>query len=102
MSKQGESDKDYKGYCDIENLYVQWFALKSNRYLLFLTNGNEYCYLFFTSSTFWVECQSAMAQYMIQLDFKEQYEVIDQIGKGSFSKVNSWFMEGVSCEKFEQ
>ena len=43
-----------------------------------------------------------MAKYMIQLDFKEQYEVIDQIGKGSFSKVKNKLMEGVSCEKFKQ
>ncbi len=28
-----------------------------------------------------------MAKHVIQLDFKEQYEVNEQIGKGSFSKV---------------
>lgn len=28
-----------------------------------------------------------MAKHFIQLDFKEQYEVNEQIGKGSFSKV---------------
>lgn len=43
-----------------------------------------------------------MAKYMIQLDFKEQYEVIEQIGKGSFSKVKNEVMEGVSCEEFNE
>lgn len=28
-----------------------------------------------------------ISRNVIQIDFKEKYEVIDQIGKGSFSKV---------------
>lgn len=68
-------------------MYVQWLALKTNRYLLFITNGSENCYFFFSSAAFWQECHSPMGKHVIQLDFKEQYEVIEQIGKGSFSKV---------------
>jgi hypothetical protein len=68
-------------------VYVQWLALKTNCYLFFFTNGNEVCYFFFSTALFWQECRTAMAKHVIQLDFREQYEVIEQIGKGSFSKV---------------
>lgn len=66
---------------------MQWLALKTNRYLLFITNGNENSYFFFSTAAFWQEYRVAMGKHIIQLDFKEQYEVIEQIGKGSFSKV---------------
>ncbi len=68
-------------------MYAEWLALKTNRYLFFLTNGSESCYFYFSLPLFWQDCRSLMAKHVIQLDFKEQYEVNEQIGKGSFSKV---------------
>jgi hypothetical protein len=67
---KGETDKDYKGYCNIENVYLQWFQLKNGRYLLFLTNGTEQSFFYFDTPLFWKELKEEMAKCIIQLDFK--------------------------------
>lgn len=71
----------------MENVYVQWFSLKNGRYLLFLTNGEESSFFFFEQAAFWKETRSILSKYMIQVNFAERYELIEPIGKGSFSKV---------------
>lgn len=34
-----------------------------------------------------------MSKYIIQLNFKDKYDIIDQIGKGSFSKVDHYLYQ---------
>jgi hypothetical protein len=55
--------------------------------MLLLTNNSESSYFFFNHSAFKDEVWTMISRNVIQIDFKEKYEVIDQIGKGSFSKV---------------
>jgi hypothetical protein len=73
----------------MENVYVQWFSLKNGRYLLFLTNGEESSFFFFEQPVFWKETRCVLSKYMIQVNFAERYELIEPIGKGSFSKVTN-------------
>ena len=84
---QNDTDTDFLGYCDLENVYVQWFSLMNGKYLLYLSNENEVKEFFFTKDAFWREFAPAIGRVGVQLNFKDKYEVIDQIGKGSSSKV---------------
>lgn len=62
-------------------------ALANGKYLLYLSNGAEVREFFFNNNAFWREFDGAIGQVGVQLNFKDKYEVIEQIGKGSFSKV---------------
>ena len=64
--------------------------------MLLLTNNNESSYFFFNHSAFKDELWTMISRNVIQIDFKEKYEVIDQIGKGSFSKVGFYINIGLS------
>jgi hypothetical protein len=55
--------------------------------MLYLTNGDESTFFFFESATFWNDNRSELAKYAIQLNFKERYDELESIGKGSFSVV---------------
>lgn len=55
--------------------------------MLYLTNGEEFSFFYFESSKFWDENLGKMARAVIQLNYKDRYEEIESIGKGSFSIV---------------
>jgi hypothetical protein len=65
-----EADKEYKGYCEIENVYVQWLQLKNGKFMLYLGNGNEESLFYFNTAIFWKDNESIIARSLIQLNFK--------------------------------
>jgi len=71
-------------------VYVQWLKVANERYLLYLSNDTEATEFYFKSDIFWRSNEAEISKHAIKLNFKERYEVIGQIGKGSFSKVRLW------------
>jgi hypothetical protein len=66
---------------------MQWFPLKNGRFLLFLSNSWDSSVFFFENDLFWREKQAGMGKFVIQLNFVESFDMLETIGKGSFSKV---------------
>jgi len=52
--KDLDEETDYVGFCNLENVYIQWLPLQTDRYALILSNGTDCSIFYFSSPSFWV------------------------------------------------
>lgn len=52
--KDLDEETDYVGFCDLENVYIQWLPLTPDQYALVLSNGTDSSIFYFNDPHFWV------------------------------------------------
>jgi hypothetical protein len=78
---------DCLGYCPLRNTYLQWQQLSEGRFLLLVSNGESASHFYFSSPAFWDEQRTALARTAVLLNFHQDFEVLEELGEGSFARV---------------
>lgn len=88
MSPMQDSDsQECLGYCPLRNTYLQWQELTDSRFLLVVSNGETASHFYFASADFWEEQRTALARNAVLLNFHQDFEVLEELGEGSFARV---------------
>jgi type IV secretory pathway TrbL component len=69
-----------------ENLYMYYFHI-GYRDILYLTNGLDSSTFYFPNNAFMNSVSHNFLKDVVQVDFREKYKMIEEIGEGTFSKV---------------
>lgn len=64
--------------------------------MLYLTNFSHSALLYFPQLAELNKLRTFIAKWVIQLNFTGQFEILDKIGEGSFSKVRSYLSRSTS------
>ena len=64
-----------------------YFIKLGEKYLFYLTNGVESSQYYFSNPQFLDKIKTSFYKKVIQLNFTEKYQILETIGKGSFSNV---------------